>query len=160
MDWHCPFSRQNASCSHPSPRCRHQTFFYTSRKMFFICYYNRPTFPSSHPHQYTPTDNHRGWAPATCAQIHNSLGSAAMGCVVRRVTRKRDGERFACKTFTLSPDATRKEHEYVLGMLRNETELLRSLDHPNVLRVFEVLETPTSMHIITELCTGGDLGKR
>ena len=38
-----------------------------------------------------------------------------------------------------------------------EVEVLRSLDHPNILRIKELAEDFKNYHIITELCTGGEL---
>ena len=45
-------------------------------------------------------------------------------------------------------------------MLRNEMEILRSLDHPNVVRAYEIVESGGSIHLIMELCEGGDLNNR
>jgi serine/threonine protein kinase len=42
-------------------------------------------------------------------------------------------------------------------MLDNEIEILKTLDHPNVIKCFEVYKTPTHCFIITEYCAGGDL---
>lgn len=38
-----------------------------------------------------------------------------------------------------------------------EVEILRNLDHPNILRIKEVIEDARNFHIITEICTGGEL---
>ena len=39
----------------------------------------------------------------------------------------------------------------------NEFTILRMLDHPNVLKVYDIYEEPDSFYIVTELCTGGEL---
>lgn len=41
--------------------------------------------------------------------------------------------------------------------LFNEVEVLRKLDHPNILKVFEFFEDEKYFYIVTELCTGGEL---
>lgn len=41
-----------------------------------------------------------------------------------------------------------------------EVEVLRSLDHPNILKVFEVYEDEKQFSIVTELCIGGELFDR
>jgi calcium-dependent protein kinase len=41
--------------------------------------------------------------------------------------------------------------------LINEINILKSLDHPNILKVYEFFNTPRRLFIITELCTGGEL---
>lgn len=41
--------------------------------------------------------------------------------------------------------------------LIKEVEILKSLDHPNILKIFEVIEDNLCFYIVTELCTGGEL---
>ena len=41
--------------------------------------------------------------------------------------------------------------------LFNEVEVLRRLDHPNILKVFEFFEDEKYFYIVIELCTGGEL---
>lgn len=46
--------------------------------------------------------------------------------------------------------------------VKHEVEILKSLvkttqDHPHIIKIFEVIEEPRKLHIITELCTGGEL---
>jgi serine/threonine protein kinase len=36
-------------------------------------------------------------------------------------------------------------------------KVLTSMDHPNVLKLYEVYEDPTHIHLVTELCEGGEL---
>lgn len=40
-----------------------------------------------------------------------------------------------------------------------EIEILKLLDHPNVIRFYEAYESPTSYFIVQEFCGSGDLGK-
>eukprot|EP00565_Helicotheca_tamesis_P003993 CAMPEP_0185729834 /NCGR_PEP_ID=MMETSP1171-20130828/7480_1 /TAXON_ID=374046 /ORGANISM="Helicotheca tamensis, Strain CCMP826" /LENGTH=520 /DNA_ID=CAMNT_0028398761 /DNA_START=128 /DNA_END=1690 /DNA_ORIENTATION=+ len=47
-----------------------------------------------------------------------------------------------------------------LDELRNEIIILRSLDHPNIVKAYEVYENKKNIYIIMELCTGGDLYQR
>lgn len=42
----------------------------------------------------------------------------------------------------------------------NEIEMLKKLDHPNVVKVIEVIEQPNIVHISMELCDGGELFER
>lgn len=39
----------------------------------------------------------------------------------------------------------------------SEVEILRRLDHPNILRIYEVLEDDKYYYVISELCEGGEL---
>lgn len=43
----------------------------------------------------------------------------------------------------------------ILGTLRNEIDMLRSLDHPNIIRAYESYEVGRDLHLVMELCTGG-----
>lgn len=38
-----------------------------------------------------------------------------------------------------------------------EIELLKTLDHPHIIKIFEVIDEPARLHIVTELCVGGEL---
>ena len=42
----------------------------------------------------------------------------------------------------------------------NEVEILKQLDHPNIIRVFEYFQDKDNFYIVTELCTGGELFDR
>lgn len=42
-------------------------------------------------------------------------------------------------------------------MLDNEIQILKSLDHPNVIKCFDIYKTASNCYIITELCSNGDL---
>jgi serine/threonine protein kinase len=42
------------------------------------------------------------------------------------------------------------------GFLK-ETEILRDISHPNIIRIFDMFEDETSCYMVTELCLGGDL---
>ena len=43
---------------------------------------------------------------------------------------------------------------------KTEIKILAMLDHPNILRLFEVIEDPKNFYLIMELCTGGELLSR
>lgn len=42
-------------------------------------------------------------------------------------------------------------------LIRNETQMLRSIDHPNIMKLFEVYFDGTNVYMISELCEGGSL---
>jgi calcium-dependent protein kinase len=81
------------------------------------------------------------------------LGAGAFGTVttvVKRGTkRKRAAKSIVRKSLT--------KEECVL--FRNEAGILKKLDHPNVVKVFEFFEDPKYFRIVTELCKGGELFK-
>jgi calcium-dependent protein kinase len=43
------------------------------------------------------------------------------------------------------------------GILDHNLRVLRSVDHPNIIKVFEIYEDATYIHLVMELCTGNDL---
>jgi calcium-dependent protein kinase len=44
--------------------------------------------------------------------------------------------------------------------LKNEIEVLRSLDHPNIVKLYEVYSYHKQIYLVLELCEGGDLYTR
>jgi calcium-dependent protein kinase len=38
-----------------------------------------------------------------------------------------------------------------------EIEILKKLDHPNIVKVLDFFDDKNNMYIVTELCTGGQL---
>ena len=58
----------------------------------------------------------------------------------------------AMKIINKSSDCIEEDKEIL-----NEINILRSMDHPSVLKIFEFYSNRKSYSIITELCTGGEL---
>lgn len=44
-----------------------------------------------------------------------------------------------------------------LSLLKRELDIMRTLDHPNLIKYYEAYEDERYVHIVMELCTGGDL---
>jgi calcium-dependent protein kinase len=44
-----------------------------------------------------------------------------------------------------------------MEMLKNEIEILKDLDHPNIVKMYEFLEDEKRYYIVTEICKGGEL---
>jgi calcium-dependent protein kinase len=57
--------------------------------------------------------------------------------------------------FTRSAD-----RQYHYEQLRAEIEVMKKLEHANVIKMFEVFETETELYIVMELCSGGELFDR
>ena len=85
-------------------------------------------------------------------KILELLGSGSFG-TVRKCSDRKTGELFACKTIKkeLVDDPTN---------LRREIDLLRSVEHPNIIKFRDVYEDEQNIHLVTELCTGGELYDR
>ena len=67
----------------------------------------------------------------------------------------RHTERYALKSIQL-----RLVEKKYLEELRNEIDVLRHLDHPNIVKAYEVYESKSNIYIVMEYCSGGDLYAR
>ena len=41
--------------------------------------------------------------------------------------------------------------------LKQEIEILRNLDHPNIMKLYEIFEDHQKFYLVSELCAGGEL---
>ncbi|CAM9864545.1 unnamed protein product [Chrysoparadoxa australica] len=80
------------------------------------------------------------------------LGQGGFGTVCE-VVHKKSGKLFAMKTVELSRIQTEAQFKFVL----NEVDVIRQLDHPNIVRVQEVFHTPDNLFLVMDRYTGGDL---
>jgi calcium-dependent protein kinase len=83
--------------------------------------------------------------------IGDVIGEGGFGCV-RRGVQISTGQEVAIKTIMKSLVQRTDDTNAIM-----EVEILRTLDHPNILKIKEVVEDNRNYHIITELCTGGEL---
>ncbi|KAJ8599799.1 hypothetical protein CTAYLR_003985 [Chrysophaeum taylorii] len=81
------------------------------------------------------------------------LGEGHFGTVRLCSLRSDPKQRFAVKTIT-KRRVTRPE------MLKAEVAIMMKVRHPNIIRVIEIFEERELLHIVTELCTGGELFDR
>lgn len=63
--------------------------------------------------------------------------------------------RYACKTLNTPWMKESDIMEYL-----NEIDILRDLDHPNIIQLYEVFTLKRKIWLLMELCTGGDLTAR
>ncbi|CAH0476674.1 unnamed protein product [Peronospora belbahrii] len=80
------------------------------------------------------------------------LGHGHYG-TVRVGVSKATGEKVAIKTI---PKAKVSRPE----TMRREINILKTLDHPNIIKLYNVCESNRHLHLVTELCTGGELFDR
>lgn len=83
----------------------------------------------------------------------NPIGSGAFA-EVWLCDHKRSGETRAVKILHKSGIA---EEDIRIRSVFMEVEILKTLDHPNVLKVFEYFEDADDYYIVMEYCVGGDL---
>jgi calcium-dependent protein kinase len=81
------------------------------------------------------------------------LGSGAYGSV-RTAVHKASGQERAIKTVKKEKLSKSMQSQ---GRFFAEIEILRQIDHPNILRLFEFYEDKKSYHLVTEILKGGEL---
>ena len=84
--------------------------------------------------------------------MEKKLGEGSFGCVFKVLHKEMNVERAMKKIFGSGTNDANKEKEIL-----NEIEMLRSLDHPNIVKVFEYYKTKDGFYIITEYCQKGEL---
>jgi len=82
------------------------------------------------------------------------INSEGFGTVFKAI-EKRSGFMRAIKEIQKSKLDLNSEEQMLW-----ELELLRSLRHPNIIKIFEVVESEFSYYIVTELLMGGELSKK
>lgn len=87
-------------------------------------------------------------------QIKEQLGSGAFG-EVRKVLHRKTQVTRAAKI--LSKDAINVEEQ---SKLISEVKILTTLDHPNILKMFEMYEDKAKYYIVSEYLEGGELFER
>lgn len=73
--------------------------------------------------------------------------------VVRKCMDRETKQWYAIKSI-------RKSKVSKIEILKRETQILKEVNHPNIIRLIEVHEDAKYLHLITELCTGGELFDR
>jgi serine/threonine protein kinase len=94
-------------------------------------------------------------------------GTARLSVVQRRTEEKSDGDasyqsksEFPDVYFALKEIDLSFVNKVYLDEMVNEIELLKSLDHPNIIKAYETFKRKKRMAIVMEMCTGGDLHAR
>ncbi|TNV82197.1 hypothetical protein FGO68_gene11040 [Halteria grandinella] len=83
--------------------------------------------------------------------IGKVLGTGAFG-EVRLCTHRKTGAKRAVKIIKKSFLQGKEETRFL-----QEIEILKQMDHPNIVRMFEVYQDPKRYFIVTEHCSGGEL---
>ena len=82
----------------------------------------------------------------------NFLGEGSFAAVYK-VENKLTGQVRAMKIIKKSSTCTAEDDQEII----NEINILRTMDHPNILKIFEFYSNKDSYSIVTELCSGGEL---
>ena len=82
-------------------------------------------------------------------EVVKELGKGGYGKVYE-VKNKKTGEIRACKHLS-------KLNIKNLEKFRREIEILKKMDHPNIIKLYEVFESDRSIYLIMEECKGGEI---
>ncbi|KAH8582407.1 calcium calmodulin-dependent kinase with a kinase domain and 4 calmodulin like EF hands [Cryptosporidium sp. chipmunk genotype I] len=84
--------------------------------------------------------------------LENTIGRGSWG-EVKIAVQKATGIRRAAKKIP-------KYFVEDVDRFKQEIEIMKSLDHPNIIRLYETFEDNTDIYLVMELCTGGELFER
>jgi hypothetical protein len=70
--------------------------------------------------------------------------------IVRKCIDRSTGNRYAVKTVKKS-DKVEYDH------MRQEANLLSALNHPSIIKIYDTYEDQKNLHIVVEICKGGEL---
>ncbi|KAG5187750.1 kinase-like domain-containing protein [Tribonema minus] len=106
-------------------------------------------------------DHERASVPEEFNKIYDLRSLIGVGTTAKvfLCLRRATGERLACKVIdkrrlNLEPG---QQEEQLLTQLRREIDTLRSLQHPNIVKFEDVVETADMIYVVMELVSGGEL---
>lgn len=82
-------------------------------------------------------------------KIGKELGYGKYGVVRLAMKKNFEQKRFALKTISRTLQGETP--------LENEFEILKSVDHPNIIKFYEMFVDAKNYHLVTEFCGGGEL---
>jgi calcium/calmodulin-dependent protein kinase I len=82
------------------------------------------------------------------------IGEGTFG-IVRKAVRKDTGEEVAIKAM----DKQKLDPEELTTM-QLEVEILSQVDHPNIVKTYEIYDEPGFLYIVMEIMSGGELFDR
>ena len=86
----------------------------------------------------------------------SQLGSGAYGTVYK-VKRKNTGMKTIIRALKEISKEKMMVNQESSKELKNEIEILKNIDHPNIMKIYEFFEDETNIYLINEYCGGGDV---
>lgn len=97
-------------------------------------------------------------------ELKEVLGQGTFGIVRRCEVRNGedgdgdDGDKNKNKSYALKTILKSKVPD--TNILKREIEIMRHVNHPHIIRLYDVFEDDKNIFLVTELCTGGELYDR
>ena len=85
------------------------------------------------------------------------LGQGKMGSVYSATKISMAGDN---KIYAIKEAAVSKKSQHFVDCLLIEIDALKAFDHPNIVRPYAVYQTRTNVHLVFQLCGGGNLYSR
>lgn len=94
--------------------------------------------------------------------IGRELGTGKYGTVRLASKKSYEHKRFALKTISRTLMMSKlgvmgNNEELENPLLENEFEILKQVDHPNIIKFYEMYVDDKDYHLVTEYCGGGEL---
>ncbi|CAD8110770.1 unnamed protein product [Paramecium sonneborni] len=86
--------------------------------------------------------------------INKFLGKGALAIVYRGYLQEDKTFQMAIKTIKI---ATILQNQRMVAQIRREIIILQKLDHPNIVKIFDVARTNNYLYIVLEYCVNIDL---
>ena len=86
----------------------------------------------------------------------SKLGNGAYGTVYK-VKRKNTGSKVIIRALKEISKEKMMVNEQNSIELKNEIEILKKIDHLNIMKIYEFFEDDTNIYLINEYCSGGDV---
>lgn len=86
--------------------------------------------------------------------VHHQIGQGVYA-IIKKCTHRQTGYKLALKTYE-KKQLTKKSQ---LMAIHREIYILAGMDDPNIMRLYEVIDTKTYVHLVMELCLGQPLNE-
>merc|ERR1712061_351197 len=81
------------------------------------------------------------------------LGKGAFGVVTK-------AELIATKAVRAVKTILKKKTKHSQELLKREIRVMKKVDHPNLVMLYEIFEDENNIYLVLEMCAGGDLHKK
>jgi len=92
--------------------------------------------------------------------LGHQLGQAGQFGHALLATHRQTGEKRAVKVISKSKFSRASDRKLHFAELRNEIDVMRRMDHPNIIKLYDVYETANELYIVMEAMMGGELFDR